>query len=213
MAEQETGNDSNNYYDRLGVKPTASPQTIRRAYRDLSKRYHPDTTQLAAAVAKEKFQRLNEAYATLSSPDKRSAYDYRIGISRVSVIQAPDYLNRPASERGRYESKNAYLDPTDRPLSAGELFALFILGVTFIGCVMLVVAISWTKGDMTIHTTAKTNVVNPPAAIRSVSSPATPSPRLTLNPVRDGATAIDATAASEREAWDAPQVATPETGS
>lgn len=139
-----------NYYERLGVSPTASPQEIRRAYRDMSKLYHPDTTQLAAEIATEKFQILNEAYATLSSPEKRLAYDYAIGISKVAVIQAPKYLNRPASERRFYESNSAYLDPTDRPLSAGELFALFILGVTFISCLILVFAIGWTKGELVI---------------------------------------------------------------
>lgn len=142
-----------NHYDRLGVKPTASPQEIRRAYRDMSKLYHPDTTQLAPEVATEKFQILNEAYATLSNPEKRLAYNYTIGISKVAVIQAPKYLDRPASERRLYEKNSAYLDPTDRPLSAGELFALFILGVTFVSCLILVFAIGWTKGELVIDAT------------------------------------------------------------
>ena len=141
-----------NHYTLLRVKTTASPQEIRRAYRDLSKLYHPDTTQLLPEVATEKFQILNEAYATLSNPEKRMAYDYSIGVSRVAVIQAPEYLNRSASERNRYEKSNAYLDPTDRPLSPGELFALFILGLTFLGCLVLVVAISWTRGDLVLYT-------------------------------------------------------------
>ncbi|MEM0981166.1 MAG: J domain-containing protein [Cyanobacteria bacterium P01_H01_bin.58] len=143
-----------NHYDQLGVKPTASPQEIRRAYRDMSKLYHPDTTQLEPEVATEKFQILNEAYATLSNPEKRLAYNYTIGISKVAVIQAPQYLNRPASERRFYEKNSAYLDPTDRPLSAGELFALFILGVTFVSCLILVFAIGWTKGDLVIDATS-----------------------------------------------------------
>ncbi|MEB3269137.1 MAG: J domain-containing protein [Leptolyngbya sp.] len=134
------------YYEVLGIQPTASVQRIRRAYRDLSKLYHPDTTELPAAIATEKFQVLNEAYATLSSPERRLAYDHSLGYSRIAVMQAPSYLNRPAAERSRYEKSNAYLDPTDRPLSAGELFALFILGVTFVCCLMLVVAIGYTQG-------------------------------------------------------------------
>jgi hypothetical protein len=140
-------NTSTNHYQLLGIQPTASPQQIRRAYRDLSKLYHPDTTALPDAVATERFQALNEAYATLSAPDQRLAYDYRIGYSRVAVMQAPAYLNRPAKERARYESSSAYLDPTDRPLSAGELFALFILGITFVCCLMLVFAISFTQSE------------------------------------------------------------------
>lgn len=141
-------NTAQNHYTLLKVKTTASPQDIRRAYRDLSKLYHPDTTTLPPEVATEKFKILNNAYATLSNPDSRLAYDYSIGISRVAVIQAPAYLNRPASERSQYESRSAYLDPTDRPLSAGELFALFILGVTFIGCLVLVFAIGFAKGEI-----------------------------------------------------------------
>jgi hypothetical protein len=87
----------------------------------------------------------------LSNPDQRLAYNYSIGISRYAVVQAPSYLNRPAAERSQHEKSNAYLDPTDRPLSPGELFALFILGVTFVGCLILVVAIGWSKGEIVLH--------------------------------------------------------------
>jgi hypothetical protein len=165
-------NTAPNHYALLQVKPTASPQEIRRAYRDLSKLYHPDTTTLPPEVATEKFKILNQAYATLSNPEQRVAYDYSIGISRLAVIQAPSYLNRPASERGKYGKSNAYLDPTDRPLSPGELFALFILGLTFVGCLILVVAVSWTKGEIVWHP-ASTDVV----PIEVEASPHTSSPR------------------------------------
>ncbi len=168
---------ASNHYDLLKVKPSASPQEIRRAYRDLSKLYHPDTTQLPPEVATEKFQVLNEAYATLSNPERRVAYDYSVGISRVAVMQAPAYLNRPASQRRAYEKSNAYLDPTDRALSAGELFALFILGVTFVGCLLLVVTISWTKGELVLQPSPAnalptTEILEDPAA--QTAAPETP---------------------------------------
>ena len=134
------------HYDQLGVKPTASPQQIRRAFRDLSKLYHPDTTELPAAEATEKFYRLNEAYAILSSPDRRWTYDQQVGYSRISVMQPLEALSRPPSPERR-EPANMYLDPTDRPLSAGEIFALFILGLTFVACLALVVTVSLTRGD------------------------------------------------------------------
>ena len=135
------------YYKLLGLKPNASVQDIRRAYRDLSKLYHPDTTKLETAIAVSKFQALNEAYATLSSPEKRLTYDYKTGYSRMSVMQPLSNQNaQPASPHDW--SSSSYLDPTDRPLSAGEMFALFILGLTFIGCLVLVIAISLTKGDL-----------------------------------------------------------------
>ncbi len=138
---------ASNFYEVLGIPPTASVQQIRQAYRDLSKLYHPDTTKLPPATATAKFHQLNEAYATLSSPDRRNAYDLKIGYSRVSVIQPPVSINVPSVNSRRYRS-SAYLDPSDRPLSAGELFAVFILGVTFIGCLLLVVAIGMTRGDI-----------------------------------------------------------------
>ncbi len=84
-----------NYYTLLELHPGASVIDIRRAYRELSKRYHPDTTELPAALATTKFQLLNEAYATLSNPERRLNYDLKIGYSRFGVIQAPSDLNHP----------------------------------------------------------------------------------------------------------------------
>jgi DnaJ domain len=137
---------ASSYYALLGLHPSASAIEIRRAYRELSKRYHPDTTDLPPAIATAQFQQLNEAYATLSNPERRLAYDHKIGYSRISVIQAPPTLNRPVSHKG-YTSSSAYLDPTDRPLSPGEIFALFILILTFVGCLLLAIAIGLTRGD------------------------------------------------------------------
>ncbi|NJM88041.1 MAG: J domain-containing protein [Hydrococcus sp. RU_2_2] len=138
---------ANSYYAILGLHPSASAIEIRRAYRELSKRYHPDTTELPAPMATDKFRQLNEAYATLSSPERRSLYDLKIGYSRWNVIQAPSDLNNPTSQSRQKESNSAYLDPTDRPLSAGEIFALFILGLTLVGCLLLVIVIGLIRGE------------------------------------------------------------------
>jgi hypothetical protein len=135
---------NNSYYTVLGVSPSASVIEVRRAYRELSKRYHPDTTKLPVKIATAKFQQLNEAYATLSSPDRRLLYDAKIGYSRYNVIQAPPDLDSGT----KTAPQAAYLDPTDRPLSSGEIFALFILGITFIGCLILAIVIGLTRGDV-----------------------------------------------------------------
>jgi hypothetical protein len=135
------------YYALLGLHPSASPLEIRRAYRELSKCYHPDTTDLPTATATTKFQQLNEAYATLSNPERRVLYDQKIGYSRLNVIQAPPNVNTPVTQSRPKYSSSAYLDPTDRPLSAGEIFALFILGLTFVGCLLLAIAIGLTRGE------------------------------------------------------------------
>lgn len=140
------------YYGLLGLYPSASPLEIRRSYRELSKRYHPDTTELPIAIATTKFQQLNEAYATLSNPERRTAYDQKIGYSRLNVIQSPPhYLNHPVSRPRSNYSSSAYLDPTDRPLSPGEIFALFILGITFLGCLLLAIAIGLTRGQAALQ--------------------------------------------------------------
>ncbi|MDF5722337.1 MAG: J domain-containing protein [Rhizonema sp. PD37] len=139
------------YYSLLGLHPSASVIEIRRAYRELSKLYHPDTTDLPANVAITKFQQLNEAYATLSNPERRFVYDQKIGYSRFGVIQPPPDLNRPVSPSHHW-SKSAYLDASDRPLSAGEIFALFILGLTFLACLLLAIFIGLTRGEAAFQT-------------------------------------------------------------
>ncbi|MBD2741988.1 J domain-containing protein [Coleofasciculus sp. FACHB-1120] len=135
------------HYALLGLHPSASPIEIRRAYRELSKSYHPDTTELPANVATAKFQQLNEAYSTLSNPQRRVAYDLKIGYSRISVIQAPPNLKPPVSPIKKTYSSSAYLDPTDRPLSSGEVFVLFIMGLTLVGCLLLAITIGLTRGE------------------------------------------------------------------
>lgn len=151
--------NQNSYYALLGLHPCASALEIRRTYRQLSKRYHPDTTDLPTKIATVKFQQLNEAYATLSNPERRIAYDQKIGYSRISVIQAPPNLNRPVSQAQSRQSSSAYLDPTDRPLSAGEVFALFILGLTFLGCLLLAIAIGLTRGETALQVSGLSNNV------------------------------------------------------
>jgi curved DNA-binding protein CbpA len=139
------------YYSLLGLHPSASVIDIRRAYRELSKRYHPDITDLPAAVATTKFQQINEAYATLSNPERRLSYDLKIGYSRFTVIQAPPDLNHPVGNPYEW-SKSAYLDSSDRPLSSGEIFALFMLVLTFLGCLLLAVTIGLTRGEAAFQT-------------------------------------------------------------
>jgi curved DNA-binding protein CbpA len=133
-----------NYYDILELHPSASEIAIRRSYRKLSKQFHPDTTELPANIAKAEFQRLNEAYATLSNPERRSIYDLKIGYSRINVIQSPRDWDKPEDKKW---STTAYLDPTDRPLSSGEIFVLVLLGLTMLSCLALVLAIAYLRGE------------------------------------------------------------------
>jgi len=61
------------YYQILGVPRGAEKSDIKKAYRKLARRYHPDVN--SEADAEEKFKEINEAYEVLKDPDKRKAYD------------------------------------------------------------------------------------------------------------------------------------------
>lgn len=61
------------YYQVLGVERTADAEAIRKHYRKLARKYHPDVSK--EPDAESRMQEVNEAYAVLSDPEKRAAYD------------------------------------------------------------------------------------------------------------------------------------------
>ena len=69
------------YYDILGVSRDADPDAIKRSYRRLARKYHPDVNKEAAA--EERFKEINRAYEVLSEPEMRMRYD-RFGEAGVS---------------------------------------------------------------------------------------------------------------------------------
>jgi curved DNA-binding protein len=76
------------YYEVLGVPRDADQDTIRRAYRRLARKYHPDLN--SDVDAEDRFKELGEAYEALSDPDKRERYD-RLGANwRAQEQEAPD---------------------------------------------------------------------------------------------------------------------------
>src|SRR6059058_6099868 len=71
MATQTQNKD---YYGILGVKKTATPEEIRKAFRKLARKYHPDVNP-NNKQAEEKFKELSEANDVLTDPKKRKIYD------------------------------------------------------------------------------------------------------------------------------------------
>ena len=69
MAEQKR-----DYYEVLGVEKNADDAAIKKAYRALAKKYHPDMNP-GDQEAEKKFKEASEAYAVLSDPEKRKQYD------------------------------------------------------------------------------------------------------------------------------------------
>ena len=70
QAKEET-----DYYKILGVQRGASEDQVKKAFKKLAIRFHPDKNQDNPEEAKVKFQKIANAYETLSDPEKRRIYD------------------------------------------------------------------------------------------------------------------------------------------
>lgn len=83
--------DFKDYYTILGVSKTATPEDIKREYRNLARKSHPDLN-LGDKSAEAKFKDINEANEVLSDPEKRQKYD-RFGQSWNQPQEQPQPSN------------------------------------------------------------------------------------------------------------------------
>ncbi|MFH0967993.1 MAG: molecular chaperone DnaJ [Methanobacteriota archaeon] len=81
--------EKKDYYETLGVKRDASQDDLKKAFRHLARKYHPDLNQ-GSKEAEEKFKEINEAYQVLSDPQKKNEYD-QVGHAEFRPGAAPGY--------------------------------------------------------------------------------------------------------------------------
>ncbi len=92
------------YYEIMGIKRDATQDEIKRSYRKLARKYHPDVSK--AADAEERFKEVGEAYEVLKDPEKRTAYD-QLG---ANWQQGQDFQPPPGWQDGFEFSGGGYTD-------------------------------------------------------------------------------------------------------
>ena len=80
--------DSEDYYEVLGVSKTADDNEIKKAYRKLAVKWHPDKNPDSQKEAEEAFKKIGEAYSVLSDKEKRAIFD-RYGKEGLNPSAAP----------------------------------------------------------------------------------------------------------------------------
>src|SRR5437868_12845772 len=107
-------------YEVLGVKPNATAEEIRKAYRKLAKEFHPDLNP-GKPAAEARFKAVASAYDLLSDPEKRARYDR--GEIDESGAERPRYSYRPHAEGAqgwKYQPEGEFdIDDLD------DLFSMF----------------------------------------------------------------------------------------
>lgn len=107
------------YYAILGLQRGASEDEIKRAYRKLARKYHPDISK--EAQAEEKFKEVAEAYQTLKDAEKRAAYD------QLGTHQAGQDFRPPPDWQQQWQ--HGYSDmPFGEQMDLSDLFAHFGVG-------------------------------------------------------------------------------------
>ena len=110
------------YYGALGVKKTASSEEIRKAFRKLARKYHPDVNP-NDKKSEEKFKEISEANDVLSDPKKRKIYTSSAFTLTISILQR-QRLIRVAAALAQAVSVRRLRAEADRALTSTVLISL-----------------------------------------------------------------------------------------
>ena len=126
------------YYKILGVNENASNHELRKAFCKLSIELHPDTTSLALEDAKNKFQKVLEAYENLNNSNLRKIYDEKLQVNS----KKPNKTNLNVLNPLVMDANNEQLVGNRRPFSNGEMFSLFLLIIIILISLFLAILIA-----------------------------------------------------------------------
>lgn len=112
------------YYEVLGVSKTATDDELKKAYRKLAKKYHPDANPDNPKEAEAKFKEVNEAYENLSDPQKRRMYD-QFG---TTDPQGFGGAGGPFGQGGYYSYSTSGFDGFSDFGDLGDIFSSFFGG-------------------------------------------------------------------------------------
>ncbi len=126
------------YYKILGVNENASNHELRKAFCKLSIELHPDTTSLELEDAKNKFQKVLEAYENLNNSNLRKLYDEKLQVNS----KKPNKTNLNVSNPLVMDSNNQQLVGNRRPFSNGEMFSLLLLIIIILISLLLAILIA-----------------------------------------------------------------------
>ena len=127
-----------NYYKILGVNENASNHELRKAFCKLSIELHPDTTSLELEEAKNKFQKVLEAYENLNNSNLRKIYDEKLQVNS----KKPNKTNLNVLNPLVMDATNNQSVGNRRPFSNGEMFSLFLLIIIILISLFLAIAIA-----------------------------------------------------------------------
>jgi len=136
------------YYLILGLAPDCTTDEIKKAYRQMSLKYHPDKNQ-SDKYFEERFKDINEAYEILSDTEKRKAYDYQRMVfyktdsnSRDDLRQKEENLNRREADLNKREHELRKVKEQSIPEEKkGSSVSAFLFPILFIFVVLILISI------------------------------------------------------------------------